>query len=309
MPGCAARSASVRDRRFEKSMCYNVAHGASGRPRTAPSGQRHIATGGGGRDRGSDRPGPPSRHPPPGDAERSRSARARRHAEAGTGRPRGARVDPASSGCRSAVDACVRGPRRVSALYLDSSAFVKIAIEEPETTALRGFLADRGDRRVSSALLRTESLRAVRHLGAHGPGDRARGPSASRSRRDRRPNPRNGRHARAPRAPDARCHPSCDRPGRRRRSRGDRHVRRADGRGREAPWAVDGHAALIREGSEAEDEAPDGISRQVSLIGRSDLGGGAEHHRALVRARNAGERRQPALRGIEADVADVVAGA
>lgn len=54
----------------------------------------------------------------------------------------------------------------MSALYLDSSAFVKFAVEEPETTALRRFLADRGSRHVSSALLRTESLRAVRHLGA-----------------------------------------------------------------------------------------------------------------------------------------------
>jgi len=54
----------------------------------------------------------------------------------------------------------------VSALYLDSSAFVKLAVEEPETAALRGFLAKRGQRRVSSALLRTEALRAVRHLGA-----------------------------------------------------------------------------------------------------------------------------------------------
>ena len=54
----------------------------------------------------------------------------------------------------------------MSALYLDSSAFVKLAVEEPETGALRAFLADRAGRRVSSALLRTESLRAVRHLGA-----------------------------------------------------------------------------------------------------------------------------------------------
>lgn len=54
----------------------------------------------------------------------------------------------------------------MSALYLDSSAFVKFAVEEPETAALRRFLADRASRRVSSALLRTESLRAVRHLGA-----------------------------------------------------------------------------------------------------------------------------------------------
>ena len=54
----------------------------------------------------------------------------------------------------------------MTALYLDSSAFVKLAVEEPETAALRAFLANRGDRRVSSALLRTEALRAVRHLGA-----------------------------------------------------------------------------------------------------------------------------------------------
>jgi predicted nucleic acid-binding protein len=55
----------------------------------------------------------------------------------------------------------------VTALYLDSSAFVKLAVEEPETATLRAYVAGRGEsRRVSSALLRTESLRAVRHLGA-----------------------------------------------------------------------------------------------------------------------------------------------
>jgi predicted nucleic acid-binding protein len=53
----------------------------------------------------------------------------------------------------------------LSALYLDSSAFVKLAVEESETAALRQFLAERASRRVSSALLRTEALRAVRHLG------------------------------------------------------------------------------------------------------------------------------------------------
>jgi len=52
----------------------------------------------------------------------------------------------------------------VSALYLDSSAFVKLAVGEPETAALRAFLASHRGRRVSSALLRTEALRAVRHL-------------------------------------------------------------------------------------------------------------------------------------------------
>lgn len=53
----------------------------------------------------------------------------------------------------------------MSAVYLDSSAFVKVVVEETETEAVRTFLADRDARRVSSALLRTESLRAVRHLG------------------------------------------------------------------------------------------------------------------------------------------------
>ncbi len=53
----------------------------------------------------------------------------------------------------------------MSALYLDSSAFVKLVVEEPESAAVRTFLATQDARRVSSALLRAESLRAVRHLG------------------------------------------------------------------------------------------------------------------------------------------------
>jgi predicted nucleic acid-binding protein len=53
----------------------------------------------------------------------------------------------------------------VSALYLDSSAFVKIVVEETEYPALRAHVAASEARRVSSALLRTEALRAVRHLG------------------------------------------------------------------------------------------------------------------------------------------------
>jgi len=53
----------------------------------------------------------------------------------------------------------------LSALYLDSSAFVKVVVEEAESAALRAFLAASGSRRVSSALLRAEALRAVRHLG------------------------------------------------------------------------------------------------------------------------------------------------
>ena len=54
----------------------------------------------------------------------------------------------------------------MTALYLDSSAFVKVLVEEPESGALRAFLADHPARRVSSALLRAEALRAVRHLGS-----------------------------------------------------------------------------------------------------------------------------------------------
>ena len=53
----------------------------------------------------------------------------------------------------------------MSAAYLDSSAFVKIIVKEPETDALRRFLK-RWPSRVSSALLRAEALRAIR---PHGP--------------------------------------------------------------------------------------------------------------------------------------------
>jgi len=53
----------------------------------------------------------------------------------------------------------------LSALYLDSSAFVNLVVEETETAAVRSFLASSDARRVSSSLLRAESLRAVRHMG------------------------------------------------------------------------------------------------------------------------------------------------
>jgi predicted nucleic acid-binding protein len=52
-----------------------------------------------------------------------------------------------------------------AALYLDSSAFVKVVVRERGSSALRSFLATSDARRVSSALLRAEALRAVRHLG------------------------------------------------------------------------------------------------------------------------------------------------
>ncbi|MGH2466718.1 MAG: type II toxin-antitoxin system VapC family toxin [Candidatus Limnocylindrales bacterium] len=53
----------------------------------------------------------------------------------------------------------------MTALYLDSSAFVKLIVDEAEAAALRRHLAATRARRTSSALLRTEALRAVRHLG------------------------------------------------------------------------------------------------------------------------------------------------
>ena len=53
----------------------------------------------------------------------------------------------------------------MSALYLDSSAFVKVIVDEPGSNALRRFLGRSDARRASSAILRTEAMRAVRHLG------------------------------------------------------------------------------------------------------------------------------------------------
>lgn len=47
-----------------------------------------------------------------------------------------------------------------AATYLDSSALVKLAVEEPESEALRRYLRRRGPL-VSSALARTEVLRAL----------------------------------------------------------------------------------------------------------------------------------------------------
>lgn len=53
----------------------------------------------------------------------------------------------------------------MSAIYLDSSAFVKLVVQEPGSDALRDFLAGERGRYVCSALLRTEALRAVRNEG------------------------------------------------------------------------------------------------------------------------------------------------
>jgi predicted nucleic acid-binding protein len=47
-------------------------------------------------------------------------------------------------------------------IYLDSSALVKLALTEPESAALIGYLSERQDEAiVSSALHRTEVLRAI----------------------------------------------------------------------------------------------------------------------------------------------------
>ena len=54
-------------------------------------------------------------------------------------------------------------------VYLDSSAIVKLVVPEPESEALRRFLADHEDR-VASGLVRVEVLRALRRT--HG-GSRA----------------------------------------------------------------------------------------------------------------------------------------
>jgi predicted nucleic acid-binding protein len=50
------------------------------------------------------------------------------------------------------------------AVYLDSSAIVKLVVREPETDALLGFLAP-GQLQVTSALARVEVVRAVRRHG------------------------------------------------------------------------------------------------------------------------------------------------
>ncbi len=49
-------------------------------------------------------------------------------------------------------------------VLLDSSALVKLVIREPETAALRRYLASR-PQRIACQLVRTEVPRAVRHFG------------------------------------------------------------------------------------------------------------------------------------------------
>lgn len=53
----------------------------------------------------------------------------------------------------------------MAAVYLDSSAIVKLAVREPESDALRRYLSARRPR-VSSAVARTEVMRALLQQGA-----------------------------------------------------------------------------------------------------------------------------------------------
>lgn len=53
----------------------------------------------------------------------------------------------------------------MTARYLDSSAFVKLVVDEAESEALRAYLDQGTGRFIASTLLRTEALRAVHHLG------------------------------------------------------------------------------------------------------------------------------------------------
>jgi uncharacterized protein len=54
---------------------------------------------------------------------------------------------------------------RAAPVYLDSSALVKLVVSEPETPALRAFLAQ-WPHRISSTLARVEVLRAVKRARA-----------------------------------------------------------------------------------------------------------------------------------------------
>lgn len=48
--------------------------------------------------------------------------------------------------------------------YLDTSAFLKLVVAEPESDAVRAWWAEHGDAVVSSDLLRTEALRVTRRV-------------------------------------------------------------------------------------------------------------------------------------------------
>lgn len=54
----------------------------------------------------------------------------------------------------------------MKATYLDSSAFVKLVVEERESPALRSYLGEPARRNVSSAVLRAEAIRVARRVDA-----------------------------------------------------------------------------------------------------------------------------------------------
>ena len=58
-------------------------------------------------------------------------------------------------------------------LYIDSSALVKLAVEEPESAALIRFLNGRTGELVTSIVTSVEVRRAARHAGASEAGERA----------------------------------------------------------------------------------------------------------------------------------------
>jgi predicted nucleic acid-binding protein len=51
--------------------------------------------------------------------------------------------------------------------YFDSSALVKLVLSESETRAMRAFIVERSPNRTTSALARTEVVRATAPVGAH----------------------------------------------------------------------------------------------------------------------------------------------
>lgn len=61
----------------------------------------------------------------------------------------------------------------MSLTYIDTSAFVKLVRAEAESTALRAFVANK-EQLVSSAILRTEALRAAQRVGVLAEVGRAR---------------------------------------------------------------------------------------------------------------------------------------
>lgn len=79
----------------------------------------------------------------------------------------------------------------MAAIYLDSSAIVKLAVREPESDALRRYLRTRHPR-VSSALARAEVMRALLDkgesaTGLHSPRQPRPHPFQPRTHRPRNP--------------------------------------------------------------------------------------------------------------------------